>query len=76
MKIVHAALIGILALGATAPVLARGDGYSRSQEMVKRFKENQKKIYEKDNQAAQAESQKNSSTKKDTAQDKNTANER
>lgn len=75
MKIAHAALIGILALSVTAPVLARGDSHN-SHEMVKRFKENQKKIYEKDNQAAQAESQKNSSTKKDTAQDKNTANER
>ncbi|MGA4480988.1 hypothetical protein ACPA2N_22790 [Ectopseudomonas hydrolytica] len=76
MKIAHAALIGILALSVTAPVLARGDSHNRSHEMVKRFKENQKKIHEKDSQAAQAENQKNSSTKKDTVKDKNTANER
>ncbi|MBB2496477.1 hypothetical protein [Aquipseudomonas ullengensis] len=75
MKIAYAALIGILAVGATAPVLARGDGYNRSQEFVKRFKENQKKIHGKEKQAAQVESQKNGSTKKDTAQDKSTANE-
>ena len=74
MKIANIALIGILALGTATSALAE-DGYGRSLEAVKKFRENQEKIHGKDNKAVQLESQKSGATEKDAAKGNKATNE-
>ena len=48
MRLTQALLIGVLAVGVTAPVFAE-DGYDRSIEFNKKFREDQKRLWgEKD----------------------------
>ncbi len=48
MRLTQALLIGVLAVGVTTPVFAE-DGYDRSIEFNKKFREDQKRLWgEKD----------------------------